>query len=114
MNEANISESNVSVHTVARFLNSKGYFYLPARKKGLLPNNDKNLRVAFAKKVEKSTTRSYGHKKLLSTWTELLFRTRTTRLIKHELLLEGSTEKNQKVSINIAQRKGVKLDLEER
>ena len=31
MNEANISESNVSVSTVARFLNSKGYFYLQAR-----------------------------------------------------------------------------------
>ena len=31
MNEANISESNVSVRTVARFLNSKGYFYLQAR-----------------------------------------------------------------------------------
>ena len=30
MNEANISESNVSVRTVARFLNSKGYFYLQA------------------------------------------------------------------------------------
>ena len=51
MNEANISESNVSVLTVARFLNSKGYFYLQARKKGLLTNNDKNLRVSFAKKV---------------------------------------------------------------
>ena len=51
MNEANISESNVSVRTVARFLNSKGYFYLQARKKGLLTNNDKNLRVSFAKKV---------------------------------------------------------------
>ena len=51
MNEANISESNVSVRTVARFLNSKGYFYLQAWKKGLLTNNDKNLRVSFAKKV---------------------------------------------------------------
>ena len=28
MNEANISESNVSVRTVTRFLNSKGCFYL--------------------------------------------------------------------------------------
>ena len=51
MNEANISESDVSVRTVGRFLNSKGYFYLQARKKGLLTNNDKSLRVAFAKKV---------------------------------------------------------------
>ena len=51
MNEANILVSNASVRTVARFLNSQGYFYLQARKKGLLTNNDKNLRVAFAKKV---------------------------------------------------------------
>ena len=51
MNEANIAESNVSVRTVARFLNSKVYFYLQARKKGLLTNNDNNLRVAFSKKV---------------------------------------------------------------
>ena len=45
------------------------------------------------KRSEKSTTRSYGHKKFLSTWTELLLRTRPTHLTKHELLLEGSTEK---------------------
>ena len=51
MNEANIAESNVSVRTVTRFLNSKMYFYIQARKKGLLTNNDNNLRVAFAKKV---------------------------------------------------------------
>ena len=66
------------------------------------------------KRSDKSTTRSYGHKKLLSTWTELLLHTKPTHLIKHELLLEGSNKKNQKVSINIAQGKGVKLDLEER
>ena len=47
-------------------------------------------------------------KKLLSTWRELLLRKRPTHLIKHELLLEGSIEKNQ-VSINIAQGKGSKV-----
>lgn len=63
MNEANISESDVSVRTVGRFLNSKGYFYLQARKKGLLTNNDKSLRVAFAKKVrEEYDTELWTHK----------------------------------------------------
>ena len=64
MNEANISESNVSVRTVARFLNSKGYFYLPARKKGLLTNNDKNLRVAFAKKVREEYNKELWTQKI--------------------------------------------------
>ena len=64
MNEANISESNVSVRTVARFLNSKGYFYLQARKKGLLTKNDKNLRVAFAKKVREEYNKELWTQKI--------------------------------------------------
>ena len=64
MNEANISESNASVHTVARFLNSKGYFYLQARKKGLLTNNDKNLRLAFAKKVREEYNKELWTQKI--------------------------------------------------
>ena len=110
MNEANILVSNASVRTVARFLNSQGYFYLQAR----LLTMTRTYASHLPKRSDKSTTRSYGHKKLLSTWTELLLHTKPTHLIKHELLLEGSNKKNQKVSINIAQGKGVKLDLEER
>ena len=114
MNEANISESDVSVRTVGRFLNSKGYFYLQARKKGLLTNNDKSLRVAFAKKVrEEYDTELWTHK-IAFYLDGVAFRTRPTRLIKHELLLEGSIAKNLKVSTNFAPRKGVKLDLEGR
>ena len=64
MNEANISESNASVHTVARFLNSKVYFYLQARKKGLLTNNDKNLRLAFAKKVREEYNKELWTQKI--------------------------------------------------
>ena len=48
MNEANISESKVSVRTISRF--KKGYWYLQARKKGLLTDNDRKLRIAFAQK----------------------------------------------------------------
>ena len=82
MNEANISESNASVHTVARFLNSKVYFYLQARKKGCLLTMTRTYALHLPKRSEKSTTRSYGHKKFLSTWTELLLRTRPTHLTK--------------------------------
>ena len=116
MNEANISKSDVSVCTVGRLLKSKGYFYLQAWKKGLLTNNDKSLRVAFAKKVREEYDKeiTYGLIKLVSTWMELLLRTRPTCLIKQELLLEGSTAKNLKVSTNFALRMGVKLDLEGR
>ena len=64
MNEANILVSNASVRTVARFLNSQGYFYLQARKKGLLTNNDKNLRIAFAKKVRQEYNRELWTQKI--------------------------------------------------
>ena len=64
MNEANILVSNASVRTVARFLNSQGYFYLQARKKGLLTNNDKNLRIAFAKKVRQEYNKELWTQKI--------------------------------------------------
>ena len=40
MQEATISEQEISVHTVQRFLNKKGYYYLQARKKGLITSKD--------------------------------------------------------------------------
>ena len=58
MNEANICESNVSVRTVGRFLNSKGY-YSPEKKR-LLTNSEKSLRVAFAKKVREQYNKESG------------------------------------------------------
>ena len=64
MNETNILVSNASVRTVARFLNSQGYFYLQARKKGLLTNNDKNLRIAFAKKVRQEYNKELWTQKI--------------------------------------------------
>lgn len=51
MKEACIPENEVSVRTVRRLLNSKGYWYLQARKKGLLTDNDMRKRVAFSKTV---------------------------------------------------------------
>ena len=35
MEEAGIDHAQVSLRTVTRYFNSKGYFYLQARKKGL-------------------------------------------------------------------------------
>ena len=51
MKEANLSENHVSVRTIRRFLNSKGFFYLQARKKGLLTDSDRTKRIAFANKM---------------------------------------------------------------
>ena len=40
MEHAGIDNSEASVKTVTRFLNEKGYYYLQARKKGLLKRDD--------------------------------------------------------------------------
>ena len=114
MNEANISESDVSVRTVGRFLNNKGYFYLLARKKGLLTNDDKSLRVAFAKKVREEYDKELWTHKIAFYLDGVAFAHKTNPLDKARVLLEGSTAKNLKVSTNFAPRKGVKLDLEGR
>ena len=53
MAECHINESDVSVRTVQRFLNSKGYFYLQARKKGLLRQTDLKARLQFARKIKR-------------------------------------------------------------
>ncbi len=42
---------NVSVRTIRRLLNRNGYYYLQARKKGLLTTKDRKKRVEFAKRV---------------------------------------------------------------
>ena len=108
MNEANICESNVSVRTVGRFLNSKGYYGTTARKKnGLLTNNEKSLHVAFAKKVREQYDKESGG-------TSSAFAHKTNPLDKARPPTGRIYRKNQKVSTSIAQRQGVQLDLEER
>ena len=49
MEEAGIQQKDVSVRTVSRFLNSKNYYYLQTRRKGLMTAEDHSKRVAFAK-----------------------------------------------------------------
>ena len=53
MEQAGIDNSEVSVRTVTRFLNEKGYYYLQARKKGLLKRDDLKTRLSFAKWCKK-------------------------------------------------------------
>lgn len=54
MQESSIDPENVSNRTVRRNLNDMDYFYLQARKKGLLSEMDRNKRVSFAKNVRKN------------------------------------------------------------
>ena len=49
MEQAGITQAEVSVRTVTRFLNETGYFYLQARKKGLLRKSDLKKRLSFAR-----------------------------------------------------------------
>ena len=42
---------HVSDQTVRHLLNRKGYFFLQARKKGLMSEADKAKRVEFAQKI---------------------------------------------------------------
>ena len=53
MQEAGISVKDVSVRTVSRFLNSQGYYYLSARKKGVLTVTDMKKRLQFARRMRK-------------------------------------------------------------
>ena len=54
MEEAGIDHAQVSLRTVTRYLNSKGYFYLQARKKGLMSVEDHKKRVKFAKHMRRN------------------------------------------------------------
>ena len=64
MKQAGINNSEVSVRTVTRFLNEKGYYYLQARKKGLLKRDDLKTRLSFAKWCKKDLPENF--------WTEHL------------------------------------------
>ena len=59
MKQAGINNSEVSVRTVTRFLNEKGYYYLQARKKGLLKRVDLKKRLSFAKWCKKDLPENF-------------------------------------------------------
>ena len=52
---------HVSNRTVRRYMNELGYHYCRSRKKGLMTETDKKLRVAFCRKI-------YRHKLGLEFW----------------------------------------------
>ena len=64
MEQAGINNSEVSVRTVTRFLNEKRYYYLQARKKGLLKRDNLKTRLSFAKWCKKDLPENF--------WTEHL------------------------------------------
>ena len=62
MHSAGINLNTVSCRTVQRFLRRKGFYYLQARKKGILTEKDQYKRLQFAQKVKTNY--------LCSLWTE--------------------------------------------
>ena len=52
MHSAGINLNTVSCRTVQRFLRRKGFYYLQARKKGILTEKDQYKRLQFARKVK--------------------------------------------------------------
>ena len=64
MEQAGIYNFEVSVRRVTRFLNYIGYYYLQARKKGLLKREDLKTRLSFAKWCKKDLPGKF--------WTEHL------------------------------------------
>ena len=59
MDRAGISKHDVSVRTVTRLLNENGYFYLVARKKGILTAADVKNRLSYAKYCKKHRPKNY-------------------------------------------------------
>lgn len=53
---AGLTPKDVSVRTVQRFLRTQGFQYLQARKKGILTEKDHNLRLQFARKMQREFT----------------------------------------------------------
>ena len=56
MQEAGLSQREVSLRTISRFLNSQGYYYLQAHKKGLISVDDmkKKKTSVHAKDAERA------------------------------------------------------------
>jgi hypothetical protein len=62
MENACICRKDVSESTISRFLNKEGYYYLQARKKGLLTKADMKKRRTFARRMQNE----YSH----DVWTQ--------------------------------------------
>lgn len=56
--KSGLSFEMASRRTFSRYLNENGYGYLQARKKGLLSENDRKLRIRFARKMKRGCAKS--------------------------------------------------------
>ena len=56
--ESGLNPELASRRTYSRYLNELGYSYLSARRKGVLSDNDKKLRLRFARKMKREMMRN--------------------------------------------------------
>ena len=58
MEECGLSFQVASRRTYSRYLNDLGYYYFSARSKGILSNNDKKVRLQFARNMKQELIRN--------------------------------------------------------
>ena len=80
MDEAGIQQKDVSVRTVSRFLNSKNYYYLQTRRKGLMTAEDHSKRVKFAKYMKANYSQENLDRRncLLPGWNRIYVQKKST------------------------------------
>ena len=59
-----IDPNEISPYTIRRFMHKEGYFYLQARKKGLLTKKDIEKRLKFARKIKRDYTEDVWTKEI--------------------------------------------------
>ena len=84
---------HVTDRTVRRLLNRNGYFFLQARKKGLMSEEDKERGLHLPKRCKKTIPQMYGHTPSPFTWMVFRSSTRRTQWTQPVLLKEEYGEK---------------------
>ena len=56
--ESGLSFEVATRRTYSRYLNELGYFYFSARRKGILSDNDKKVRLQFARNMKHKMNRN--------------------------------------------------------
>lgn len=82
MEKSGIDNGEVSVRTVTRLLNENGFFYLQARKKGLLMRDDLKKGYLLPNCAKKIIPPTFGLRIYRSFWMELVLHTKQIPLIK--------------------------------
>ena len=111
--ESGLSFQVASRRTYSRYLNELGYYYFSARRKGILSDNDKKVRLQFARKMKQELIRNPDFWKneisfsLPFTWTGYRLFTSITRKVVRPLTEPGCGE-NERKGFNL-QPKDVKI-----